>query len=1316
MSAIVGEGTEVRTRVEAIRAAVVDLTQQLEAIPPWLQVGDPGRFADPADADAASNAKALAAELEDRTRELGQALQQLDQILSPVPVQPLPLHPEYAVLLPVRLETRFVRPLEDAAPGTDEAKWQLLVRVEPDPVSLPVGGRAATDREAADVAGFWATCHGDLSTPEAEAAFAALAGRVGAARAAFLLRTVAVDRSPEVAGGFLVVAGAGADLVPPVLGLPHQLEIWGDGVRLASLTPLHDQIRGTFDLAAVRPRADGTIPRTWWNSFSEAEAVGLGCRIVLGESRPFFSSLLCVGVNQRDQEPSTRQVFDAHTAAGHLGTLAPLTPTNTLDGQPTVDLGRDPAPWLAVARQPWGGDLAGLAAVVGGAPLLHGVPPPDTARHEAATALVQALWPVLWQRSLKDIGDLGEDVYRLGEYAGRHLHPFGPFPVLRVGDLPYGVLPVSFYRQWTQRADDPPFEGTQVRIGADHLDLLAGVAGDDLTVRDADAERLLRVLAQTPTAREYGSRHLPPTVVWAALQALIEGIDPADVVARWDAQAATLLDELSHAPQRRYSPLLFVEPWPRDAHPDYQKAMDRYLHSTWGELAEIFDLSEHWKVDGRSPHALARLVRQSLLLTDIEVCRLFTDQVPGPRSTSYLLPLDDPQRMFNDATELEGLGLVRDLPDKAVDLVNGNTVPHLTRYDAVVRQFEDVREAVGRIIGTPSSVTDSVLTGVLDAAGHRTDVWLTAAATRRLRQLTAVGAEAVLGAYGWVDSLSPSEDPTPPTRAGLVHAPSYTQALTAAVLRDHVVHDAGDSRWQMTLASTSVRAAAELADQVRTGIPLGEVLGREIERRFPEPAHVLQLRTQFPARPEWAGRRVCDGQAVLDAAAAALPAWLPRGDLDDLRDALDAYADLLVTDAVHDVVSGRPDAAAEALEAAAGLAAPPELRLLRTPREGGTARTEVSFVIPYDDAWEGSGTHPVQVADPAFARFLRAEIGAPASVVWQGPGGAISLRDLGLQVVDLLVMPAAGVTALVHERIGVASRGTGPAALRTAARLASMLGQPYAWGPQAADVLRGRLTRLRAMADELLAAVSTTTPRVLRRWGLEEDRDSAAVSLQARVHRVGDPAADAVADAGALAERIRTLVPTQQSLPLVCPGEPPATRIGSGWLDEWLPVVAAVRPALAQVEAALLQTSTRWRAAGSDPAPWSAPAASPDGISGDLVTTVAIGPAVGRANGRGIVPLDSWGETVPAPRHTTWTAFGYDAPGARAPQAVLVVVPSFLDAGVDAAEARQAVLTARDLAHARSVTVTPDQLSIAVPTGVLEAVGSAACTLTREAL
>ena len=71
-----------------------------------------------------------------------------------------------------------------------------------------------------------------------------------------------------------------------------------------------------------------------------------------------------------------------------------------------------------------------------------------------------------------------------------------------------------------------------------------------------------------------------------------------------------------------------------------------------------------------------------------------------------------------------------------------------------------------------------------------------------------------------------------------------------------------------------------------------------------------RLRRDFPVHAAHAGRRTCDGLAVLRAApstlglgAAVLSGLLP------LRAALEAYGDLLIAEAVHHVAEGRAEAA-----------------------------------------------------------------------------------------------------------------------------------------------------------------------------------------------------------------------------------------------------------------------------------------------------------------------------------------------------------------------------------------------------------------------
>ena len=46
------------------------------------------------------------------------------------------------------------------------------------------------------------------------------------------------------------------------------------------------------------------------------------------------------------------------------------------------------------------------------------------------------------------------------------------------------------------------------------------------------------------------------------------------------------------------------------------------------------------------------------------------------------------------------------------------------------------------------------------------------------------------------------------------------------------------------------------------------------------------------------------------------------------------------------------------------------------------------------------------------------------------------------------------------------------------------------------------------------------------------------------------------------------------------------------------------------------------------------------------------------------VAIDGWAETIPSRLHSTWAAFGYDAPRARPQQVILLAVPADVDASV----------------------------------------------------
>lgn len=1199
------------------------------------------------------------------------------------------------VLLPLRLETRFVRP---QAAGD---AWRLRLRVHPDPVALGAPPAAPTREETELVVGCWTRARGDLSTDDGGLAFGDLAAAVGGGRAAWLLRTVEVVPAD---GGF-----AASDADHPDQGwrtdgyrvaLPEVLQILGDvGGGLEPLGELRP------DLAAIAAQADlarsmadvnpDKVPELWWTSYEVALAVGLAVELVLPNG-PHLAVLMVTGLG----DTQARDVVQAHADRGSLGVVAPMSPTNTVAGAPAADLGRDPGNWLAVARRSGADDGAGLAAALTGDPLVAGVLGADVSLLGAVTPLVTALWPVLWQRWLKDVEGVGTDAYEMGGWAARVLCPLGPYPALRVDDVPYGVLPVVDLAAWVTRPSDPVWEGGIAGLLRGVLPAWAAAATSGGTAAGASADLLLEILGRVPTSRETGSRAFLPLELVALLRATVAGQDPAQVLDQWRTANAAVLD-IVPPPARRYQAFGGVQPVPRDDGAVGER-LRGYLEESWEQLAHQVE------PDGEGSPLVVRLLRHALLLTQAEVSRLGPD--PWPTWTpTYLLPLTDAYQLAQDASHGP---MVADLPAYAQDRLD-EVFPPDRRVVAVVRQFGDVREAVREIAEMDSDVAPggrfaAAVAAVLDSSSHRLDPWVTALGTRRLRRLNAQGVTRRIGAYGWVDDLHPSEDPTPPTTAGLIHAPGHAQALTAAVLRDHAVHE-DDPRWQITASSDLVRLAAHLGDDVRLGIHLSEALGREIERRAGDPAVVLDLRRRFPARPEYAGRRVCDGQQVLDAAPADLPAGL--GALDDLRRVIDTYGDLLVADAVHDVVSGRAALAQESMDAAAGLAAPPQLRLLRTRRQGASVRTTVLVALTMPAG--ADPLSPVAVADPAYAAWLGDELGPAGAWTWTAGAHEVTLADLGLDVADTVLVAPQRLAELAAATLGTRpDGGTAVDRLAALARLGSLVdaqrGVPQALGQvdDGAAQLLERLVTLRNQADAVMAGLTADPPDAGAgaRWGLFGDPAQAATLLGERVSAAGSAQADATASAVTLADRIRTLLAPVAGLPLICASRAPALSAAPGLDRDWLEVVAAVRPAMARLEAHQLRAG--WPAAASDPARmWSVPEPSESRL-------VVYGPAAGSPEVVGLALLDDWAETVPSPRHTTYAAFGYDAPRARAPQAVLLAVPPDEAVPLTASALPGMILATRELARARMAQ--PDVLAdwgLAVPTSMVLASGPAATRL-----
>jgi hypothetical protein len=1278
---------------------------------------------------------------------------------------PIPHDQCVGVLLPLRLETRFVGPVHGVS-------WTLQLRVFPEEASLDREPGPPTPEEAAHTAAMWKACGGDLRSGEGKAAFGDLIGRVGGARAAWLARALPPGSDEEGA------EGRSRRFSRP-RGLPPSLQVWlergGAPELVEQLSPDSEAIAAEADLGQLYTGVedpDGPPPETWLTSFERAKDVGLAAEIDIGPDPEGIDALYVIGLGEG--EPA--ELLRGHADSGRLAVLAPGTPTNSVAGEEAADLGRDPELWLQRAIGSGYDQPAVRAldlALCGGAhlgPLAGG----DLDLCPAREALTSALFPVLLGRALKDQWGAGVGTWDLWRWVRRCLAPEGAFPTIRVADQPYGVLPVTRLLprlgfaepRWVPHPADPRVEEALVRVLVELLPRWARAAEEDGNVVGADTGRLLGLLGRTPVSAAWARRTVLAVDLLRALGFAYGAGGFVERLERTWREEVEEGDPPLRSSVRRLIP--FGEPtWLESELLEGASAgaLRRMLQATNADLLSSPD--PQW-FDGNAPTPLlARLLRHALVLTNAELSRALDPDFTGSWKPPLMPPIESPEQLASLAWEDRRHPAVQD-DQRRIDVADEGG-PDITESDTAVpeiariaRGWEAVRDGAEALASgeLDDATVDRGLRALLDSSSHRLDPWASGVASRRLRWLQSRGASWRLGAYGWVDAPGPAqgEELQPgPTAAGLLHAPSHAQALTAAILRDHAVRQHDTARWEIALDSEKVRAAERLAGEVRAGVHVKEALGRLVEEIVGDPAVVNELRRRpaFQMRPEHEGRRVCDGEAVVHAAVyepAALPAEVPVEEIKALQDVLDTYADLLVADGVFDVVSGRPEAAAEAMEAAAGLGPPSDLRVLRTPREG-TALSTVVLVVLTDDA-PADPAAPGAIADPLFAALLERETGDPAAVAWRWDvtGTEVSLADLGLAPVDALTVPAGALAARVRKAADPSWTPNAPQneqppplgeppALATARELAELLaGQagssPALLDPEpeaaaavaaaAAQDLRARAGALRAAAEALVARLETAPSAAAiaeaERWGVEggagAESERAAAAAAELAKRVEDDKA-AADDEDSLVGRLRALagaaaLPAVWRVPRAALDVVPAdgARLreheAPALDEEWLTVTAAVRPPLARLEAwQLARGAGPWRAWSTHAGdPWRATwlaANAGDRKAAPSEQAIAYGVAAAFEKERvGVVLLDRFAETAPSSSHTTSAAFGFNGPKARAPQSILLAVPPDVNEPLDEETLVEILAETRLLARARMAT--PEALAahrIPLPTTLL---------------
>ncbi|GJF31480.1 hypothetical protein KNE206_41800 [Kitasatospora sp. NE20-6] len=1093
---------------------------------------------------------------------------------TPIPAPPwtigttLPL-----ALLPVRVETRF----------TGAENEQLRIRIFPDTLHVDSHEPPLTAEEAAAARRYWEDAWRAAGEQARRTeAWLGLVALFGPGRA----RWIAQVMEPDPAGRPAEPIPPGAPLpTAPAFPSPRLRAASWTRAAVARLLPARwcavavtgeqraaatserpvrpDLVVGLdpdADLSAVLDDAAPVDTATrWMTDYQAAVDAGMALTLDLPPAlREGIDRLLVFGVSQPPSptagSDALAHLLEAHAATDGLAHLPPGTPTNNTDGARS---GLDPAepgpPVWHTDTVPDRTTEAGRLARALGLPLSHdpgghlasarttpprpGAPtaparllPAGPADTEAARTVQAATWSATWGYFLRHMmagAATPADVERVRAHYLDWVRAEGPLPTLRIGNQPYGVLPVMETGTWEPlpgESDDRTGIALLARLrssvwkpSVDRVPRLGRPARPE--------ENLVGILGSGPRALEVRARSLlgEEYVIWL-----------------WRFLRLRLgKDWRSH---------LFTEPMAvlRTLELAGEPPLGRAVFAS-GSYPLRTPLAAPGTGPGTPDGYLTALAARGLL-----PAALLHEDRAVPRPLLHRLARAALLDEFSRAAAQ--LGAAEPTESQLIDIAEGETTPTLERRLAGPRpagasttgqgglppassattlgeylalalptdpggaRLAEQRAALAAAAALTPEQASRHLAGVLGLASHRLDAWITSFATKRLETLrTAAPTGLHTGAYGWALDLRPAVRRAPVTTrppwesgplthggpaTGYVLAPSVGQATTAAVLRSAQRSHGGEA-FAVDLSSRRVRLAGALLDGVRAGRPIGVLLGALAERALHEhprgtmDRYLPTLRALAPAEttvvaPDGTvssggaagvltdglalhlahrdGRLPWGGPAPAPRPGAPAPLPLPAGGEDRaaleqvlsvLTDAVDAVHDSLLAEGVHQVVQGRPERAAAAVDLLArGEAPPAELEFARSPRSGDAVTHRLLLAgnqTPVGRAdWPAATGHQPRILAAAAADAVAASLlPTPARVRcvlhWEPQDGG-SGQPLPPTVVNDLTFDRLQISAIDHvmaRRKGLAVDDTAELERRiavaawAAARPAASAGHPY---------------------------------------------------------------------------------------------------------------------------------------------------------------------------------------------------------------------------------------------------------------------------------
>jgi hypothetical protein len=975
-------------------------------------------------------------------------------------------------LLPVRLETRFFN-----------HNTELRIRIFPDDVHIDRHEPALTEAEEQGGKWYWTErWKAGSDTARASAVWTQFSKRFQPARCAWIAKALTPKNLDQL----------GSAAAPAFPEVTRKSGAWTRAARAVALPDRWvavgyakgEEVFRVWsghvpDFLPVVPSPDAAAPddstapqdslpidpeMRWVVDYDEAVKKGMAVAVTDAQLKQGhrlaegLERLVVLGVDWTVPPDRTSQalssLFQAHQYTDGMAFLALGTPTNnTRDAgagnttDTTAQAGAlDPARARpAVDRSSGSRSFATALGLSSEDTRFDAVAGASTRESQTAGDLLGALWEstmgyyldTLWEPAISN-----EDLALARDHVVRFLRPSGPFPPLRIGKQPYGILPIVPAARFKPQPDSP-FESqlhsllTKMRAiwhwGVRSIPRMADLDVPGRTDKSKPEDVLLEILQQGPVAQHARFRRILGLLLVEATEGMgqhqrIQANTNILVALALGLRRGGKVMETTADPQDYKLPVPWVqagEAAPGAAlAPNYIGAIAELLKrpDNWTQLSAMLDadtllqsllaqaaINEMNRAHSRLAERAARNIATDVVF---ESKPLLTPEFLNFQTTSAVRALSDGSSEVTLSTPGQLAQVV--IPKVTGQLTLSAYVAQLLSQPEKPQDVQSLAAFMSRLQALskrPVHELEWAFRSMLDVASYRLDAWLTSLATRRLQTVQQPAPSGVyMGGYGWVEDLKPD---TIPTSLGYIHVPSLDHAATAAVLRSgHLAHkDDEHDVLNIDLRSDRVRVALRLLDGVAQGQPLAALLGYRFERALRErdillARFIFPIRLLAPLRPATApesneplesiaardvvdgvkllerwrneGRALLSGLQANDAEKDSIEAELARVD-----DAFDAVSDVLMSEKVFQTVRGNLERAAAAMDMPDRQARPEPPHVVRTPRSGLSYQQHV-LVLSSDSGlpapWQSVALDVRASTEPHLNAWLAHLLGDPARV------------------------------------------------------------------------------------------------------------------------------------------------------------------------------------------------------------------------------------------------------------------------------------------------------------------------------------------------